>query len=721
MEEESSSSSEVGPVEDVVQALLEYLVAPLLPLKSSGHQVPSLAQQQSVAKQVHAAVLLYNYYHRKQQADIEYLGFESFCKLAVTLKPQLMGYMKLMHRSDYAELDDLEERLSVTEKAIMSACDISLALDASKDAPCIEGWPVSKVAVLVTDSSKDHCLLQFSSITHGVWSVIEKDYDLSSVSSERTVEGQYVYKRKRNTKKSLRNETNSDEADFRKLVISAVKEVTGVVSFNHLAALKVVCHRKVPEGANLQVGQGINESDLVVLESHVVYSLSKEKTSVYFYIVQCSQAISEDLQVPIKDVIDSLRGSLVRKSSFNWIVTPVVEYFHVLPYAGILTHWFSRKVFSNDLQGLRPVSQNGIINSEGVKNLCDKEVIEDRNDSNATESVNKKASGTTTECLKERDENGSGKICLADSFIGPQNMEIDESSTVSLPNENENLSMCNVIEVDHHQKGITSFADNDIDAKTSGLNSVKVKVEMDDSMTKLCVAVVGNENIDSGNKTCSVISSVQDELPIGDCALGPIQLSSKYLQKLHCALATKENVLTQTALRVLLRKRYKLACQLRNLEDEIAVNERNIRTILDGSEHDLAAKIEAIVDSCDDVCLKSDYGTQDRTSQQFEDEGSSEYRRKKRLSEAVLSLRNPCQACFGFIFELDDICYENNWTLPTYHVLPTEGGFHANITVKGVDFECSGGSDLHSIPRLARESAASQLLAKLRSMAVQSQ
>ncbi|KAI8566986.1 hypothetical protein RHMOL_Rhmol02G0086100 [Rhododendron molle] len=667
---ESSPSSEVGPVEDVVQALLEYLVAPLLPLKSSGQQVPSLAQQQSVAKQVHAAVLLYNYYHRKQQAGIEYLGFESFCKLAVTLKPQLMGYMKLMHRSDYAELDDLEEQLSVTEKAIMSACDISLALDASKDAPCIEGWPVSKVAVLVTDSSKDHCLLQFSSITHGVWSVIEKDYDLSSVSSERTVEGQYVYKRKRNTKKSLRNETNPDEADFRKLVTSAVKEVTG-----------------------------INEGDLVVLESHVVYSLSKEKTSVYFYIVQCSQTISEDLQVPIKDVID-------------------------------------RKVFSNGLQGLRPVSQNGIINSEGVKTLCDKEVIEDRDDSNAAESVNQKASGTTTECLKDTDENGSGKICLADSFIEPQNMEIDESSTVSLPNENENFSMCNVIEVDHHQKGITSFADNDIDAKTSGLNSVKVKVEMDDSMTKSCVAVVGNENIDSGNKTCSIISSVQDELPIGDCALGHIQLSSKYLQKLHGALATKENVLTQTALRVLLRKRYKLACQLRNLEDEIAVNERNIHTILDGSEHDLAVKIEAIVDSCDDLCLKSNYGTQDRTCQQFEDEGSSEYRRKKRLSEAVLSLRNSCQACFGFIFvsypiseygkqdhldELDDICYENNWTLPTYHLLPTEGGFRANITVKGVDFECSGGSDLHSIPRSARESAASQLLAKLRSMAVQSQ
>lgn len=56
----------------------------------------------------------------------------------------------------------------------------------------------------------------------------------------------------------------------------------------------------------LAIGTGINGSDLLVLESHVVYSLSKEKTSVYFYIMQCSQTISEGLQVPIKDVIDRL-------------------------------------------------------------------------------------------------------------------------------------------------------------------------------------------------------------------------------------------------------------------------------------------------------------------------------------------------------------------------------------------------------------------------------
>ncbi|KAI8005150.1 Mannosyl-oligosaccharide 1,2-alpha-mannosidase MNS1 [Camellia lanceoleosa] len=52
MESKSSSSqSEIGSAKDVVQALLDYLVAPMLPLKSAGREVPSLEQQQSVTKQ----------------------------------------------------------------------------------------------------------------------------------------------------------------------------------------------------------------------------------------------------------------------------------------------------------------------------------------------------------------------------------------------------------------------------------------------------------------------------------------------------------------------------------------------------------------------------------------------------------------------------------------------------------------------------------------------
>ena len=49
------------------------------------------------------------------------------------------------------------------------------------------------------------------------------------------------------------------------------------------------------------------------------------------------------------------------------------------------------------------------------------------------------------------------------------------------------------------------------------------------------------------------------------------------------------------------------------------------------------------------------------------------------------------------------------------------GRFLANVTVQGLDFKISGGGDLHSDPHEARESAASQMLSKLRSMAKQLQ
>ena len=61
----------------------------------------------------------------------------------------------------------------------------------------------------------------------------------------------------------------------------------------------------------LTCGTGINQSDLVVLESHVVYSLSKEKTATRFYIIQSTRSISGELQVPIKDVIERLGQSLL--------------------------------------------------------------------------------------------------------------------------------------------------------------------------------------------------------------------------------------------------------------------------------------------------------------------------------------------------------------------------------------------------------------------------
>ncbi|RVW76827.1 hypothetical protein CK203_043060 [Vitis vinifera] len=220
-------SPDVGSVEDVVRALLEYLVDPLLPAKSSSRSTPSLSQQQSVAKQVHAVVLLYNYYHRKQHQQLEFLGFEPFCKLAVVLKPSLLSHMKLMQILKTGELDDLENHLSATEKMVMDACDISTSLNASKDVPNTEGWPISKVTVFLVDSRKENCVLLFSSVTQGVWSVIEKDVDATNHSLEGVKQ---IYRKKRTTKKSTRDETGSDEASLQQLAFSAVKKAAGMLS-----------------------------------------------------------------------------------------------------------------------------------------------------------------------------------------------------------------------------------------------------------------------------------------------------------------------------------------------------------------------------------------------------------------------------------------------------------------------------------------------------------
>ncbi|GMY32440.1 hypothetical protein FCV25MIE_27682 [Fagus crenata] len=179
---------------------------------------------------MHAAVLLYNYYLRKQHPQLEVLGFEAFCKLPVVLRPPLLAHLKLMQRSDDTELDDLEKQLSEREKGVMEACDISTSLDASKDVPNIEGWPISKVAVLLVDSKRENFILRFSSIIVGVWSLIEKDVDISNITSEGVVDAKQANTKERFIRKPSKDESSVDESSLLQLSYLAVKESTGMLS-----------------------------------------------------------------------------------------------------------------------------------------------------------------------------------------------------------------------------------------------------------------------------------------------------------------------------------------------------------------------------------------------------------------------------------------------------------------------------------------------------------
>lgn len=184
--------------------------------------------------QMHAVVLLYNYYERKRHPETEYVGFEPFCKLAVTLKPSLMLHMKLLVHGSPADSnkEESDDDLSETEKAILDACNLSLVLDPSKDVPSTGKWPFSKVAVLLIDAAKENCFLSSSSVTKGVWSLIEKDVDISNTSSESKGVGKHINinKRKRNNKKTLQQKQDADTVRFQQLAYSAVKEATGTLT-----------------------------------------------------------------------------------------------------------------------------------------------------------------------------------------------------------------------------------------------------------------------------------------------------------------------------------------------------------------------------------------------------------------------------------------------------------------------------------------------------------
>ncbi|KAK7261607.1 hypothetical protein RIF29_27922 [Crotalaria pallida] len=655
------ATSDVCSTEDAVNAFLEYLVDPMLPAKSSLRDNPTPSQQQSVAKQVHSVVLLYNYYHRKHHPELPFLKFDEFCKLAVVLRPTLLAYMKYMQKSDETELLDAEKQLSLTEKKIIGACDICTCLDASKNTPNIEGWPISKVAVLLIDSNKENCVLLFSSITEGVWSVVEKDLDSPSQSSEVTSGTMVTYKKRRVIKKPMKDEANVDDSRFLQVGYSALKEAAG-----------------------------IDKTDISLLKSSIVYSQSKEKAASRFYIMKCSKLISQEVNlVPVKDLIESLQGPLVKKSSSSWIFTPVVEYFHVLPYSEIISEWFSREAFSDSLQDSKMEEKNTMADSpEVTESLVSSEGM--------SAAYDNKPSSDNIESPKQKINNGSCTALQADSIEESQDMNVDNPTLVPSQNKVECQDTANTFQVSEDQEMETPSLRH-----YSNGSSGPIKDEKDDS-TMMLITGGGIKSPSACNQICGNTSSGKDT--VSECALIENHSNSN-LGKLQKFLASKGETLSQTAITALIGKRNELTLQQRMIEDEIALCDNKIQRILAGQDDDFELKIDSIIEGCNDI-----WGRNRRRCQHLEDQCSPPCFKSKRLTEAVLTPLSPCQ-------ELDGVCRENNWIIPSYHVSHSDGEFQANVTVKGPDFEFSCGGDVYSQAREARDSAAAQMMAKLKNMA----
>ena len=144
-----------------------------------------------VVAQVHATVILYNYYHRKQFPQLEFASPDRFC-MSACLTVSNKNLLMYVNQAQSRLFNGVGAGLSVTDKAIIDACDIAEALDPMKGSPEMIMWPISKVAVLLLNRTKKVCLLEHGSVTKGVWSLFEKDIKTAlggSLSSDMSVQG----------------------------------------------------------------------------------------------------------------------------------------------------------------------------------------------------------------------------------------------------------------------------------------------------------------------------------------------------------------------------------------------------------------------------------------------------------------------------------------------------------------------------------------------------
>ncbi|KAL5070298.1 hypothetical protein RYX36_021185, partial [Vicia faba] len=77
------------------------------------------------------------------------------------------------------------------------------------------------------------------------------------------------------------------------------------------------------------------------------------------------------------------------------------------------------------------------------------------------------------------------------------------------------------------------------------------------------------------------------------------------LEKFRTFIASKGKILSETSIKVLIRKRNALTLQQRTVEDAIVVCNMKIHKWLIGEEDDMELKIESIIDGCSNTCLRN--------------------------------------------------------------------------------------------------------------------
>ncbi|XP_056842296.1 uncharacterized protein LOC108805248 isoform X2 [Raphanus sativus] len=168
-------------------------------------------------------------------------------------------------------------------------------------------------------------------------------------------------------------------------------------------------------------------------------------------------------------------------------------------------------------------------------------------------------------------------------------------------------------------------------------------------------------------------------------------------EELRTTLLSRATSLSETALKVLLCRRDKLTLEQRSIEDEITKCDERIKNI----KGDLVLQLETILESCNEA-----YPRRSNLQESHDKSACQRNKRQMKLCEPLPCTKSMCQ-------KLDDICFENSWVLPSYHVSLSDGGFIAEVRIEETQFARTICGEEKSDAEEARESAAACLLTKL--------
>ncbi|XP_047083107.1 uncharacterized protein LOC124693891 isoform X2 [Lolium rigidum] len=250
---------------------------------------------------IHTAIIVYNYYHRKMFPQLDFADAKRFCVCAcISAGEGLLAYLTMVHACE--DNSGKEERLSATDIAAVQACEIAAKLDASKASPDMAMWPISKFAVLLLDSTRKKCLIEFGAITKGVCSIIENEFDATAGISHTTSQ-------------------------------PAGQESTKKINFGTLNGLYLLQQLALSE---VECRTGIKSSELRILDEAFAYSLSKERTTTKLFIMEYKKIMNTKfVEISLQELISSMTGPVFVTDPFPK-TTSVVEYYHILPYKEIL-------------------------------------------------------------------------------------------------------------------------------------------------------------------------------------------------------------------------------------------------------------------------------------------------------------------------------------------------------------------------------------------------